>query len=133
MNADQIATEVVDAALAVHRELGPGLLESTYEACLEHELLERGLQVGRQIEQPVHSKNLELDAGYRLDLLINDTVIIELKAVDQILPIHQAQLLTYLKLSKKQLGFLINFNIPLIKHGIKRMALGHSDTPHKHS
>ncbi len=119
---DSIASEIVDAAFKIHKELGPGLLESAYEACLEHELRKRGYQVERQKPQPVHYDGIVIDAGYRLDLLINDSVIIELKAVEQLLPIHQAQLTTYLKLSRKTLGFLINFNVPLIKNGIRRIA-----------
>jgi GxxExxY protein len=119
MNIEDIAKEIVDAAFAVHNELGPGLLESTYEFCLEHELQIRGFHVERQLPQLVVYKGLEIDTGYRLDLLVENTIIIELKSVDQLMPIHQAQLLTYLKLSKKTLGFLINFNVPLIKQGIK--------------
>lgn len=119
---DAIATQIVDASLKIHKELGPGLLESAYETCLEHELVKRGYQVERQKPQPVHYDGIVIDAGYRLDLLINDLVIIELKAVTELAPIHQAQLTTYLKLSKKSLGFLINFNVPLIKNGIRRIA-----------
>ena len=120
MDIEEIAKQVVDAAFAIHSELGPGLLESTYESCLEHELRARGFHVERQLSQPVIYKGLEIDTGYRLDLLVENAIIIELKSVDQLMPIHQAQLLTYLKLSKKSLGFLINFNVPLIKQGIKR-------------
>ena len=123
MNAiDAIASEIVDAAFNVHKELGPGLLESAYEACLEHELKKRGLVVERQKAQPVHYDGIMIDAGYRIDLLVNDAVIIELKTVEQLAPIHQAQLMTYLKLSGKSLGFLINFNVSLIKNGIRRIA-----------
>ena len=119
---DTIAAEIVDAALKVHRELGPGLLESTYEVCLEHELTKRGYSVERQKAQPVYYDGIVIDAGYRIDLLINDLVVIELKAVAELAPIHHAQLMTYLKLSRKSLGFLINFNVPLIKNGIRRVA-----------
>ena len=119
---DAIAAEIVDSALKIHKELGPGLLESAYEACLEHELTKRGFTVERQKPQPVHYDGMIIDAGYRLDLLVNDLVIIELKAVSELAPIHQAQLTTYLKLSRKSLGFLINFNVPLIKNGIRRIA-----------
>ncbi len=123
MNAmDLMATEIVDSAFKVHKELGPGLLESAYEACLLHELVKRGFAVCRQVQLPVHYDGIVVDAGYRLDLLVNDSIIIELKAIDQLLPIHQAQLTTYLKLSHKTLGFLINFNVPLIKNGIRRVA-----------
>ena len=119
---DEIASVIVDSAFKVHTKLGPGLLESAYEACLSHELKKRGLKVDRQIPQPVYYDDIIIDVGYRLDLLVNDSVIIELKAVENVLPIHQAQLLTYLKLSGKTLGFLINFNTVLIKNGIKRIA-----------
>ena len=119
---DRIAKEVVDAAFKVHSNLGPGLLESAYEAYLAHELTKRGYRVERQKAQPVIYEGLEIEVGYRLDLLVEDLIIIELKAVEQLAPIHQAQLLTYLKLSSKQLGFLVNFNVPLIKDGIRRIA-----------
>jgi len=119
---DHIASEIVDSAFKVHKELGPGLLESAYEACLEHELKKRGFQVERQKPQPVHYDSIIIDVGYRLDLLVNDLVIIELKAVTELAPIHHAQLTTYLKLSHKTLGLLINFNVSLIKNGIRRIA-----------
>ncbi|MGA0854766.1 MAG: GxxExxY protein [Luteolibacter sp.] len=119
---DRIAKEVVDAAFKVHCALGPGLLESAYEACLAHELTKRGYSVERQKPQPVIYEGLEIEVGYRLDLIVENLIIIELKAVEQLAPIHQAQLLTYLKLSNKQIGFLINFNVPLIKDGIRRIA-----------
>ncbi|MGB6222584.1 GxxExxY protein [Haloferula sp.] len=124
---DQIAKDIVDAAFKVHNKLGPGLLESAYEACLAHELTRRGYQIERQKEQPVIYEGLEIEVGYRLDILVDDKVIIELKAVEQMLPIHQAQIMTYLKLSQKTLGLLINFNVPLIKHGIKRVAMNHPE------
>jgi GxxExxY protein len=119
---DEIASVIVDCAFKVHTKLGPGLLESAYEACLSHELKKRGLKVDRQLPQPVYYDDIIIDVVYRLDLLVNDSVIIELKAVENVLPIHQAQLMTYLKLSGKTLGFLINFNTVLIKNGIKRIA-----------
>lgn len=119
---DAIAAGIVDSALKVHRELGPGLLESTYEICLEHELTKRGYLVERQKALPVQYDSIIIDVGYRIDLLVNDSIIIELKAVTELAPIHHAQLLTYLKLSYKPLGFLINFNVPLIKSGIRRVA-----------
>ena len=119
---DQIAAQIVDASFKIHKELGPGLLENVYEVCLEHELTKRGFFVERQKPQPIHYDGIIIDAGYRLDLLVNDLVIIELKAVAELAPVHQAQLNTYLKLSKKTLGFLINFNVPLIKNGIRRIA-----------
>ena len=119
---DEIASVIVDCAFKVHKKLGPGLLESAYEACLAHELKKRGIKVDRQIPQPLHYDDIIIDVGYRLDLLVNDSIIIELKAVEHVLPIHQAQLMTYLRLSEKTLGFLINFNTVLIKNGIKRIA-----------
>lgn len=125
--ADLIAKDVVDAALKIHTALGPGLLESAYEACLAYELKKRGYQVERQKPQPICYEGLQLEVGYRLDILVNGEVILELKAVDQILPIHHAQLMTYLKLSGKTLGLLINFNVPVIKQGIRRIALNHPE------
>lgn len=119
---DEVASAIVDSAFKVHTKLGAGLLESAYEACLAHELKKRGLKVDRQIPQPVHYDDIIIDVGYRLDLQVNDSIIIELKAVEHLLPIHQAQLMTYLRLSEKTLGFLINFNTVLIKNGIKRIA-----------
>jgi len=119
---DRIASEIVDSSFRIHKSLGPGLLESAYEACLEYELNKRGLDVLRQVPQPIHYHGIKIDTGYRLDLLIENSIIVELKAVEQLLPIHQAQLMTYLKLSEKNLGFLINFNVPLIKDGIRRIA-----------
>lgn len=123
---EEIATEIVDSCFKIHKELGPGLLESAYEICLEYELIKRGFAVDRQIPQPVIYEEIAIDAGYRIDLLVNGLVIIELKAVEQLAPIHTAQLITYLKLSKKTLGFLVNFHTPLIKHGIKRIANNHT-------
>ena len=119
---DEVASAIVDSAFKVHTKLGAGLLESAYEACLAHELKKHGLKVDRQIPQPVHYDDIIIDVGYRLDLQVNDSIIIELKAVEHLLPIHQAQLMTYLRLSEKTLGFLINFNTVLIKNGIKRIA-----------
>jgi GxxExxY protein len=102
-------------------------LESAYEACLAHKLTRRGYTVERQKEQPIVYEGLKIEVGYRLDILVDDQVIIELKAVEQMLPIHQAQIMTYLKLSRKTLGLLINFNVPLIKNGIKRVAMNHPE------
>jgi GxxExxY protein len=120
---DEIATAVVDAAYAVHRALGPGLLEGVYEICLVHELVKRGLDVERQVTLPIVYDSIRLDAGLRIDLLIGQQVVVELKVIELLLPIHEAQLLTYLKLSGHRLGLLINFNVPLIKQGIRRMVL----------
>jgi GxxExxY protein len=125
---DEIASEIVDAAFRIHSKLGPGLLESAYEACMAHELTKRGFLVERQKPQSVFYDGLEIEVGYRLDILVDDTIIIELKAVEQLSPIHQAQLMTYLKLSGKTLGFLINFNVPLIKQGIRRIANQHKES-----
>lgn len=119
---DAIASQVVDAALAVPKELGPGLLESVYETCLEYELSQRDLRVQRQVALPLTYKNLALDAGLRLDLAVEDAVVVELKTVEAFLPVHTAQVLSYLKLSGHRLGLLINFNVPLIRDGIKRLA-----------
>ena len=125
---DKIASEIVDSAFKIHTKLGPGLLESAYEVCMAHELTKRGFSVERQKPQPVYYDEIEIETGYRLDLLVADSVIIELKAVEQLAPIHQAQLMTYLKLSGKSLGFLINFNVPLIKQGIRRIANHHEES-----
>lgn len=124
MELDEISGQVIGAAIAVHQELGPGLLESAYEACLVHELRQRGVQTEQQIPQPVFYKGLQLECGYRLDLLVENRVIVELKAVETLLPIHEAQLLTYLKLRQLRLGLLINFNVPILKNGIKRILNG---------
>ncbi len=113
---------IIGAAIDVHRILGPGLLESAYEACLTFELQERGLKAERQIELPLIYKDLRLDCGYRLDLLVNNAVIVEIKAVNNIAPIHHAQLSSYLKLSGCKVGLLINFNIPVLKDGITRIV-----------
>ena len=110
--------------IEIHRELGPGLLESAYEECLAYELSKAGLRFERQKPLPVRYKEVQLDCGYRLDFVIEDALIVELKAVTELHPIHEAQLLTYLKLDKKLLGLLINFNVPVLKHGVKRVACG---------
>jgi len=111
------------AAMEVHKELGPGLLESAYEECMCHELSIRRLAFQRQVALPVVYKGIKLDCGYRLDLVVEDKVVLELKSVQQITPLHEAQLLTYLRLSGKKVGLLMNFNTVLIKDGIKRMVL----------
>jgi len=120
---DRIAGAIVDSALTVHRRLGPGLLESVYELCLFHELTKRSIQVERQVGFPIQYDDLKIESGLRLDLLVAGLVIVEIKAVEKLAPVHQAQLLTYLKLTDKKLGLLINFNVPLIKDGIKRMVI----------
>jgi GxxExxY protein len=119
---NSISGAVLDAAIAVHRELGPGLLENAYEACLEFELIDRGFRVQRQKELPVVYREIRVDCGFRLDLLVNDLVIVELKAVDKLDPIHTAQLLTYLKLTRLHLGLLINFNTTRLVDGYKRLV-----------
>ena len=119
---DPVSGIIIGAAIDVHRALGPGLLESAYEACLAYELVERGMQVERQKELPVTYKEVNLDVGYRLDLVVNGVVVVELKAVNRLAPIHQAQLLSYLKLSGLKLGLLINFNETVLKNGIRRLA-----------
>jgi GxxExxY protein len=120
---DKVASKIVDAAFAVHTTLGPGLLESVYEVCLLHELQKRGLKAERQVLLPVVYDGLRLDSGLRLDLVVENRVVVELKAVDTLLPVHKAQMLTYLKLSGHRLGLLVNFNSVLIKDGIHRIAL----------
>ncbi len=119
---EELSGEIVGAAIAVHRELGPGLMESVYEECLCHELKTRGIQNLRQLSLPVLYKGLRLDCGYRIDVLVDDRIVLELKAVDALTAIHDAQLMTYLKLSGKRLGILMNFNVVLMKDGIKRIA-----------
>ncbi|HEV7229641.1 GxxExxY protein [Brevundimonas sp.] len=120
---DQVGRTVVDAALTVHRALGPGLLESVYEACLAEELTKRGLRVQRQVSVPVIYGDVRIDVGFRLDLLVNDAVVVEIKSIDALASIHTAQVLTYLRFSRVRLGYLINFNIVLLKNGIRRLAL----------
>jgi len=120
---DRIAKLVVDAAYTVHRSLGPGLLESVYEACMAHELRKRDVGYRAQVSLPIIYDGERIDAGLRLDLLVGECVIVELKAVERTVPLYDAQLLTYLKLTGHRLGLLINFNVPVIKDGIRRMAL----------
>jgi GxxExxY protein len=118
-----LTEKVIGCAIEVHRVLGPGLLESAYEECLAFELKLAGFEVARQVELPVRYKSLDLDCGYRIDLLINKSLIVELKTVENFLPIHEAQLLTYLRLSEIATGLLINFNVPVLKNGLRRMKL----------
>jgi len=120
---EEIGREIVNCALKVHKEMGPGFLESVYEVCLAHELTQAGLSVERQYLVPVQYKNIKFDEGYRLDLLVEGCVICELKTVDKLLPVHKAQLLSYLKMTGLRLGFLLNFNVVLMKFGIKRFVL----------
>ena len=122
-NLNDISYKIIGCSYKVHANLGPGLLESTYEVCLEHELISAGLHVIRQKELPVVYDDIKLNAGYRIDLLVENEIIIELKSVDAIAPIHEAQLLTYLKLSGKKLGLLLNFNVTDMKKGIMRRVM----------
>jgi GxxExxY protein len=122
-DVEAVARTVVDAGLKVHRTLGPGLLESAYEHCLAYELLARGVSLRRQVALPIIYQGATLDAGYRLDILVEDSVVIEIKAVDLLTRLHEAQLLTYLKLSGRRLGFLMNFNVVLFTHGLKRLVV----------
>ncbi len=122
MTENQISRIIFNCALEVHKSLGPGLLESSYEECLYYELLQTGLKVEKQKALPLVYKDIKLDVGYRIDLFVEDKVIIELKAVQALNDIHLAQILTYLKLSDCKLGLLINFNVTLIKNGIKRVV-----------
>ncbi len=121
-DVEQVAKAVVDAAYRVHKALGPGLLESVYEICLAHELRQRKLAVATQVALPVVYDGARLDAGLRLDMLVADCLIVEVKSVETVNPVFEAQLLTYLKLSGRRLGLLINFNVPVIKNGIKRVV-----------
>ncbi|MCG8651750.1 MAG: GxxExxY protein [Pirellulales bacterium] len=127
MEINQVTGQIIDAAMKVHTALGPGLLESAYEACVAHELRKRGLQVQTQVVQPIEYDGVQLEAGYRLDLLVEETVIVELKAVEKMNPIFEAQLLSYLKLRKLQVGLLINFHVPRLKEGIKRIVNNFKD------
>jgi len=126
---NRITETVIQAAMEVHRALGPGLLESAYEACLAFELAQRGLKVEQQKPLPVVYKEVRLDCGYRLDLLVEEKVIVEIKAVDQLLPVHYAQLLSYLRLSGCRVGLLINFNVKVLKNGIHRLVNNFPDFP----
>jgi len=122
MTTNQITSEIIGCAINVHRVLGPGLLESAYEECLASELKSVGLKIERQKPVPVFFKEIKLKCGYRIDILVEDQIVVELKSVDQLAPIHEAQMLTYLKFSNKQIGLLINFNVLLLKNGIKRFV-----------
>jgi len=123
MQCNEITGGIIGAAIEVHKVLGPGLLESAYEECLAYELIEKGLKFERQKAIPVVYKNIKLDCGYRIDLLVENLIVVELKAQDVILPVHEAQILTYLKFAEKKIGLLINFNVTVLKAGIKRYIL----------
>ena len=120
---DEIAAKVVDAAYKVHQNLGPGLLENAYELCLLHELKQKGLKVKRQVAVPLVYEGMEIPVGFRADVIVEESIILEIKAIEAFLPIHEAQILTYLKLANKRLGFLINFNVRFFKNAIQRIAL----------
>ena len=120
---DRIGKEIVNAAFQVHQELGPGLLEKVYEVCFCHVLSEKGFYIKRQIDIPIVFRGLIFEEGLRLDVMVNDLVICELKALENVNPVWEAQLLSHLKLTNNRLGYLINFNVPLIKNGIKRMVI----------
>ena len=122
MTENEIATAVVDAAFKIHTTLGPGLFESVYEATLEYELQKRGLRVEHQIRLPVHYEEVRLALGFRVDLIIDEKVIVEVKSIEVLAPVHKKQLLTYLRLTDMRLGLLINFNVELIKYGIHRVV-----------
>ena len=126
---NQITEQIIGAAIEVHKALGPGLLESAYEACLTFEIAERGLKIARQVPLPLVSKDVQLECGYRLDLLVEDQVIVELKAVAAVNDVHKAQLLSYLKISGLQVGLLINFNVKILKNGLVRLVNNLSESP----
>ena len=123
MNENNLSYKIIGAAMELHRTLGPGLLESAYEECLYYELIKAGLKAERQKAIPIIYKEIKLDCGYRADLIVEDKVVIELKTVDEFNPVHEAQILTYLKFDEKKLGLLINFNVLRLKDGIKRYIL----------
>ena len=124
----ELTARIIGAAIEVHQALGPGLLESAYEECLAHEMKLRGLSFMRQVPLPVAYKGVILDCAYRLDFLVAETVVLELKAVDALLPIHTAQVLTYLKLGGWTLGLLLNFNVPILRNGIRRVVLNYNES-----
>ncbi|MFA5834233.1 MAG: GxxExxY protein [Bacteroidota bacterium] len=121
-NLNRISKTILDACITVHREMGPGLLESIYELCLLDELQQRGLVVASQVSIPLRFKGKELSKDFRIDILVENEIVLEIKAVDILLPVHEAQIISYLKLTDKRLGFLINFNVPLLKNGFKRFV-----------
>jgi len=133
MNQEEIAQQIVDAALKVHKALGPGLLESAYQVCFAYELKKRGLNVQTEVPQTIWYEHVCLESGYRIDMLVEDQIIIENKAVDSLAPIYFAQLMTYLKHRNCSLGFLINWNVTLIKDGIRRVVNRHPTMPMHHS
>jgi len=127
MDINKVTETIIGASIEVHKALGPGLLESAYEECLCHELSLKHLQFYRQRKLPLAYKGIQLDCGYRIDLLVEERVIVELKTIEKLSPIHDAQLLTYMKLANSSVGLLINFNVPVLKNGIRRKVLNHVD------
>lgn len=125
---NQISDRVIGCAIDVHRSLGPGLLESAYEECLSYELIQSGFSFQRQLTLPLIYKEIRLDCGYRIDLLVEELIVLELKTVEMILPVHEAQLITYLKLTGCPIGLIINFNVPLFKDGIRRLVYNFPDS-----
>lgn len=123
MDRNEITKRIIGCAIEVHKNLGPGLLESAYEECLSYELIKNGLKIQRQQPTPVVYKEIKLECGYRIDIIVENSVVLELKVVDCIIPVHEAQILTYMKFSDKTLGLLINFNVTVLKNGIKRFVL----------
>ena len=119
---NKITETVIRCAIEVHRVLGPGLLESTYEECVTHEVIQQKLRVTRQVPLPVVYKGIKLDCGYRMDMVVEDLIVVEFKTVEALLPVHEAQLLSYLKLSGLPVGLLINFHVPILKDGLKRIV-----------
>src|ERR1041385_317545 len=122
MTEDELTERIIGAAIEVHRQLGAGLLETIYEECLCYELSQKGLRFQRQVHLPITYKGIKLESAYKMDLLVEDTVVVEIKATEGTLPVHAAQVLTYLKASQKRLGLLINFNVPVLKHGLQRIV-----------
>ena len=122
MTENELAKIVVDFCLKIHKTLGPGLLESVYERCLAYELEKRGLHVARQVPVAIRYDNIQIEAGFRMDLVVDQAIVVEIKSIDRLLPVHEAQLLTYLKLSGYRLGLLINFFVPRLKEGLRRIV-----------
>ena len=123
MELKEITQKIIGCAIQVHKNLGPGLLESAYEECLSYELIKNGLVIKRQQPTPVIYKEIKLECGYRIDILVENSVVVELKVVDEFNPVHEAQILTYMKLSNKSLGLLINFNVTILRNGIRRYKI----------
>ena len=121
----ELTSKIIGCAIEVHKVLGPGLLESAYEECLSYELQKAGLNIERQKALPVVYKDIKLDCGYRIDILVENAVVLELKSIDAVSPVHEAQILTYLKFSEKEIGLLINFNVTLLKNGLKKYIMSH--------